>query len=143
MLLASLLPLGAGVQPAAAQLSASPAPIETYDGDPGRLGDPASWRTPEFLRDNGMLSISAEFAYAAGYAGGGMNIGIVDSGFFAGHTREHGSVATNYAIGDRYHSVKAQGGVTGPTPGFYEDPSLERREGSVGRDRVLLHRAIL
>ena len=105
--------------PALAQLSVPPPPIKTYDGDPGRLGDPASWRTPEFLRDNGMVSIGAEFAYAAGYAGGGMNIGIVDSGFFAGHMREHGSLATNYAIGDRFFSVAAQGGATGPTPGFY------------------------
>ncbi len=55
------LPLIAA-QPAHAQLSAPPAPISTYAGDPGRVGDPASWRTPEFLRDNGMLSIRAEFA---------------------------------------------------------------------------------
>ena len=38
-----------------------------------------------------MVSIGAEFAYAAGYSGTGMNIGIVDSGAFAGHMREHGS----------------------------------------------------
>ena len=119
-LVAALVPMaGAGVaaQPAAAQLSAPPAPIESYAGDPGSPGDPASWRTPEFLRDNGMLSIGAEFAYAAGYSGNGMNIGIVDSGFFAGHVREHGSRDTNYAVGDRYFSVEAQGGETGPTPG--------------------------
>ena len=64
-----------------------PPPIESYVGDPGQLGDPASWRTPEFLRDNGMVSIGAEFAYAAGYSGAGMNIGMVDSGTFAGHKR--------------------------------------------------------
>ena len=80
--------MSAGV-PALAQFPAPP-PIRSYDGDPGQLGDPASWRTPEFLRDNGMISIGAEFAYAAGYAGGGMGLGIVDSGFFAGHMREHG-----------------------------------------------------
>ncbi|WP_053226291.1 S8 family peptidase [Solirubrobacter soli] len=105
--------------PAQAQLSTAPPPITTYDGDPGRAGDPASWRTPEFLRDNGMLSISAEFAYAAGYSGTGMNIGVVDSGTFEGHMREHGSKATNYAVGDRYHAVVAQGGDTGPTSGYY------------------------
>src|SRR3954454_440971 len=113
------LPLFA-TQPAHAQLSAPPPPITTYAGDPGRVGDPASWRTPEFLRDNGMLSIGAEFAYAAGYSGTGMNIGIVDSGFFAGHMREHGSLSTNYAVGDRYHAVVAQGGDTGPTSGFFD-----------------------
>jgi subtilase-type serine protease len=103
-----------------AQLSAPPAPITTYAGDPGQPGNPASWRTPEFLRDNGMLSIGAEFAYAAGYSGAGENIGIVDSGFFTGHMREHGSQATNYTVGDRYHPVTTQGGDTGPTSGAYD-----------------------
>jgi autotransporter-associated beta strand protein len=125
--------------PALAQLSAAPPPIQSYEGDPGTLGDPASWRTPEFLRDNGMISIGAEFAYAAGYAGTGMNIGIVDSGFFAGHMREHGSRATDYAIGDRYHSVEAQGGATGPTPGFYDqafnDSHGTHVSGTVGASR--------
>ncbi|HEY7484817.1 MAG TPA: S8 family serine peptidase [Streptosporangiaceae bacterium] len=104
-------------------------PPESYVGDPGRLGDPASWRTPEFNRDSGLVSIGAEFAYAAGYAGAGMNIGIVDSGFFAGHMREHGSLDTNYAIGDRFHAVVAQGGETGPTPGFY-DPAFNDSHGT-------------
>jgi subtilase-type serine protease len=124
---------------AVAQLSAPPAPIESYAGDPGRPGDFKSWRTDEFLRDNGMLSIGAEFAYAAGYAGGGMNIGIVDSGTFAGHVREHGSLDTNYAIGDRYFSVQAQGGETGPTPGFYNqafnDTHGTHVSGTVGASR--------
>ncbi len=139
VLLASLLPLGAGVQPAAAQLSVPPAPIETYDGDPGRLGDPVSWRTPEFLRDNGMLSVGAEFAYAAGYSGNGMNIGMVDSGTFAGHMREHGSRDTNYAIGDRYFSVDAQGGTTPLTSGFYNqlfnDTHGTHVSGTIGASR--------
>ena len=128
LIVALTVAMMAGV-PALAQFSGAPPPIQSYEGDPGQLGDPASWRTPEFLRDNGMISIGAEFAYAAGYAGGGMNIGIVDSGFFAGHMREHGSLATNYAIGDRYHSVEAQGGVTGPTPGFY-DPTFNDSHGT-------------
>jgi subtilase-type serine protease len=118
----------AGV-PALAQASEPPAQIKSYEGDPGRLADPASWRTPEFLRDSGMISLGAEFAYAAGYSGAGMNIGIVDSGFYAGHMREHGSLDTNYTVGDRYHSVEAQGGDTGPTPGFY-DPAFNDSHGT-------------
>jgi subtilase-type serine protease len=106
-------------QPAHAQLSVPPPAIKSYEGDPGRVGDPASWRTPEFNRDTGVLSIGAEFAYAAGYAGAGMNVGIVDSGSFFGHVREHGSLDTNYTVGDRFISVVAQGGDTGPTPGSY------------------------
>ena len=120
--LAALMPVVLAclaVQSATAQLSAPPPPINSYVGDPGLSGDPASWRTPEFLRDAGMLSIGAEFAYAAGYSGTGMNIGVVDSGYFLGHMREHGSLVTNYAIGDRYFSVEAQGGATELTPGFY------------------------
>jgi autotransporter-associated beta strand protein len=120
---------GVMAQPALAQLSEPPPPIRSYAGDPGRAGDPASWRTPEFLRDNGMLSIGAEFAYAAGYSGTGMNIGIVDSGYYLGHMREHGSLATSYAIGDRYFSVVAQGGETGPTPGYY-DPAFNDSHGT-------------
>jgi autotransporter-associated beta strand protein len=120
--------LGVIAQPAMAR-SSGPPPITSYPGDPGRLGDPASWRTPEFNRDTGLVSIGAEFAYAGGYAGGGMNIGIVDSGFFAGHVREHGSLDTDYATGDRFHSVTAQGGETGPTPGFY-DPAFNDSHGT-------------
>jgi autotransporter-associated beta strand protein len=116
-------------QPALARSAKPRPPIKSYVGDPGRLGDPASWRTPEFNRDAGLVSIGAEFAYADGYAGGGMNIGIVDSGFFAGHVREHGSLDTDYAIGDRYFSVPAQGGATGPTPGFY-DPAFNDSHGT-------------
>jgi subtilase-type serine protease len=141
-LVAALLPLVAAcvaAQPAMAQLSAPPPPIESYAGDPGRVGDPASWRTPEFLRDNGMLSIGAEFAYAAGYSGKGMNVGIVDSGVFAGHMREHGSLDTNYTVGDRYFSVVAQGGDTGPTQGFYDqafnDSHGTHVSGTVGASR--------
>ncbi|HEV7931733.1 MAG TPA: S8 family serine peptidase [Actinomadura sp.] len=116
-------------QPAMAQLSEPPPPIKSYVGDSGRLGDPASWRTPEFDRDAGLVTIGAEFAYASGYSGTGTNIGIVDSGFFAGHVREHGSLDTNYAIPDRYFSVTAQGGETGPTPGFY-DPAFNDSHGT-------------
>ena len=106
-------------QSAMAQLSVPPPPIKTYIGDPGTVGNPPSWRTPEFLRDWGLTSIGAEFAYAAGYSGAEMNIGVVDSGYFLGHMREHGSLDTNYTVGDRYFSVTADGGTTGPTPGFY------------------------
>lgn len=59
--------------------------IVSYEGDPGMLGDPASWRTPEFLRDWGLRSIGAEFAYAAGFSGDGIRVGMVDSGYFAAH----------------------------------------------------------
>lgn len=75
--LTGLLLAGFAVAPAIA--------ITTYPGDPGQLGDPASWRTPEFLRSWGLTSLGAEFAYAAGYSGAGIRIGLVDSGYFDAH----------------------------------------------------------
>ena len=60
--LAAAVIVGVGTPAAYAAPPAPSGPIKTYDGDPGKLGDPASWRTPEFLRDNGMLSIGAEYA---------------------------------------------------------------------------------
>jgi autotransporter-associated beta strand protein len=101
----------AASQPSLAQLMPPPAPIKTYAGDPGQIGDPASWRTAQFLRDWGMRAVSAEFAYAAGFAGLGMNVGVVDSGFLQSHVVEFPS--------DRVFSVTNQGGTTGPTPAYY------------------------
>ena len=69
-----------------AAFAAAPAySITTYPGDPGQAGDPASWRTPEYLRSWGLRSMGVEFAYAAGYAGEGIHIGLVDSGYYFGH----------------------------------------------------------
>ncbi len=59
--------------------------IESYPGDPGTLGNAASWRTPEFLRDWGLGAIGSEYAYAAGFSGAGMKLGMVDSGYFSAH----------------------------------------------------------
>jgi subtilase-type serine protease len=49
--------------------------------EPGRLGDPASWRTPEFMKDWGLGAIRAEYAYALGFTGKGIVMGAVDSGY--------------------------------------------------------------
>lgn len=69
----------------AALASPSASAIVSYPGDPGMLGDAGSWRTPEFLRDWGLRSVGAEFAYAAGYSGAGIKLGMVDSGYFDQH----------------------------------------------------------
>lgn len=45
----------------------------------GRLGAPDSWKTAEFNRQWGLEAISAEFAYARGYTGKGVTIGIIDN----------------------------------------------------------------
>lgn len=104
----------------------TPPPITSYAGDPGTLGNPASWRTAEFLRDTGLRTIGAEFAYSAGFAGQNMNVGVVDSGYFAANPDNSPAIPLGWLPEhvdsngvDRWISVTASGGSTGPTPGFY------------------------
>lgn len=66
----------------------------------GKPGDPASWRSAEFLRDWGLGRMQADQAYAAGITGKGVKIGALDSGFDAAHPE---------FAHDRYHPVLASG----------------------------------
>ncbi|MFF9551130.1 S8 family serine peptidase [Methylobacterium fujisawaense] len=47
--------------------------------------DPASWRTPEYQADWGLGAMRAADAYAAGYTGLGVTVGVVDSGIYTAH----------------------------------------------------------
>jgi len=67
---------------------ASAAGAQAYPGDPGMIGNPASWRTAEFLSDWGLGAMKTEYAYAAGFTGKGVKLGVIDSGFDVRHTRE-------------------------------------------------------
>lgn len=62
----------------------------------GEIGDPDSWRTDEFLADWGLGAIGAEYAYARGLTGYGINLGIFDSGSVLEHPelagRGHGAI---------------------------------------------------
>lgn len=51
----------------------------------GRLGDASSWRSSEFKADWGLGAIHAESAYAAGYSGKGVKLGIFDQPVYAAH----------------------------------------------------------
>lgn len=51
-------------------------------GDPG---NPETWRTPEFKAQWGLDWIYAEEAYARGFDGSGIRVGVVDSGLDVGH----------------------------------------------------------
>ena len=73
--------------------------IVTYPGDPGTLGNPGSWRTAEFNRDWGLLSMGAEFAYARGYSGDGIRVGLVDSGYFDAHPQLPASRYSGVTVG--------------------------------------------
>ncbi|QNK69232.1 autotransporter domain-containing protein [Variovorax sp. PAMC26660] len=53
--------------------------------DPGKIGDPESWRTSEFNAEWGLAAMKAQYAYAAGYTGKNISIGILDSGYYDKH----------------------------------------------------------
>ncbi|MBT9503211.1 MAG: S8 family serine peptidase [Burkholderiaceae bacterium] len=99
--------------------------IVTYPGDPGMLGDPASWRTAEFLRDWGLRSIGAEFAYAAGYSGAGIKVGMVDSGYYDLHPQLSAS---------RYHAVTVNG-ISGAQNAAYNDTHGTHVSGTIAASR--------
>ncbi|MGQ8776739.1 autotransporter outer membrane beta-barrel domain-containing protein [Serratia sp. NA_112.1] len=51
----------------------------------GKPGDPASWRSNEFNAEWGLGAIHADQAYAAGYSGKGVKLGIFDQPVYAKH----------------------------------------------------------
>ncbi|CAI2011662.1 Extracellular serine protease precursor [Serratia entomophila] len=51
----------------------------------GKAGDPASWRSSEFNAEWGLGAIHADQAYAAGYTGKGVKLGIFDQPVYAKH----------------------------------------------------------
>jgi subtilase-type serine protease len=50
----------------------------------------ASWRTPEFLKDHALAGVKAEYAYAFGFTGKSVKLGMVDSGIYAKHPQLQG-----------------------------------------------------
>ncbi|WP_448092781.1 autotransporter domain-containing protein [Pseudomonas lini] len=80
----------------------------------GRTGDPDSWRSTEFNADWGLGAINAQEAYAAGYTGKGVKLGIFDQPVYALHPEFSGAnkVITPVTSGireytDPYIPVKA------------------------------------
>lgn len=51
----------------------------------GVAGDPASWRSSEYNAEWGLGAINADKAYAAGYSGKGVKVGIFDQSVYAKH----------------------------------------------------------
>lgn len=74
--------------------------------EPGELGSPNSWKTTEFNRQWGLGAISAEFAYARGYTGKGVTIGVIDDAIlshskFAGKLTRLGDGSYNFSVDKR------------------------------------------
>ncbi|SDB54811.1 subtilase-type serine protease [Pseudomonas sp. NFACC23-1] len=80
----------------------------------GRAGNPDSWRSSEFNAEWGLGAINAQQAYAAGYTGKGVKLGIFDQPVYAAHPEFSGTgkVVTLVTSGireytDPYIPVKA------------------------------------
>lgn len=95
-------------------LAVSVAQAQAQYLETGKPGDPASWRSTEFLRDWGLERMQVDQAYAAGITGKGVKIGALDSGFDTAHPE---------FASDRYHPVLASGS--------YVDGSLFNVDGTL------------
>jgi len=70
----------------------------SYPADPGRVATSpadfaaarATWETPEYRRSWGLTAQNASSAYALGFYGQGVTVGIMDSGFQAEHQEFQG-----------------------------------------------------
>ncbi|MBN6066199.1 S8 family serine peptidase [Aggregatibacter actinomycetemcomitans] len=51
----------------------------------GQLGNTKSWESAEYQKDWGLVSMNASTAYAMGFTGKGVNIGVMDSGVLVNH----------------------------------------------------------
>ncbi|WP_095077086.1 autotransporter domain-containing protein [Pseudomonas sp. Irchel s3h17] len=67
--------------------TAQAAPYE----EAGRVGDANSWRSAEFNAEWGLGAINAQDAYAAGYTGKGVKLGIFDQPVYAPHPEFSGA----------------------------------------------------
>ncbi len=57
----------------------------------GAPGNPASWRSSEYQAEWGLGAIHADKAYAAGYSGKGVKLGIFDQSVYAAHPEFSGT----------------------------------------------------
>src|SRR5690606_21200015 len=92
--------------PVAGQPSAPPADYV----EPGVVGDPDSWVTPEFQQDYGLGMMNAHHAYARGLTGAGISAGLLDDGVQLEHSESGGKNNRSIAIAD----VLEDGSLCGP-----------------------------
>ena len=58
----------------------------------GQSGNTSSWESAEYLKDWGLVSMNASTAYAMGFNGSGVNIGVMDSGVLMSHPEFHDGI---------------------------------------------------
>jgi subtilase-type serine protease len=112
----------------------------SYPGDPGFVAPSpayldaakASWETAEYKRSWGLTAQKASTAYALGYYGQGVTVGIMDSGVQAEHMEFQGG---------RFIPVVQQG-VYGTSGYRYRDTRPEHRGKRQPRDRPIVARAL-
>lgn len=72
----------------------------SYD-EKGKLGDVKSWESAEYMKDWGLTSMNASTAYAMGFTGKGVNIGVMDSGVLLNHPEfQDGRIHVVKSIGE-------------------------------------------
>ena len=99
----------------------------SYAGDPGFVATSpadldaaeASWETPEYLRSWGLTAQEASTAYALGYYGQGVTVGIMDAGVQAEHQEFQALNASLFPSGRFIPEV--QQGVYGTSGYRYRD----------------------
>ncbi|MFZ1871290.1 MAG: autotransporter domain-containing protein [Chania sp.] len=84
----------------AAMLPIAGSAVAAY-AEPGQIGDKASWETEEYGKDWGLAAMKASGAYALGFSGQGVKVGVMDSGALLFIHQDLNS--------DRFHAVEAAG----------------------------------
>lgn len=85
----------------------------------GQAGNTKSWESTEYLKDWGLTSMNASTAYALGFNGSGIKIGVMDSGVLLNHPEFQDG---------RIHVVK--------TEGTYSKDGMRYPDASVGNGPI-------
>ena len=88
-----------------------------------------SWETAEYNKNWGLKAMKASSAYALGYYGQGVKVGMMDSGFLTTHQE---------LSGDRWHTVKFEGtysqsGERYPQYAFKDEYGRPQKNGDTGK----------
>ncbi|WP_127088368.1 autotransporter serine protease [Aquabacter cavernae] len=84
-------------KPAAALALAAFTPVILLAaGTPAAAQSPSPWETPEYFRSGTLAQVNAAGAYALGFSGAGVKVGIADSGLWTTHPEFAGRVLPGY-----------------------------------------------